>query len=189
MKYLLVLILSCLSTAAMPMSCPNNGSIVDQGDNISEVVSACGEATYQNEHTENIAISKQWVYYKNNTGTTSNSQVSFLFNQGKVANIHLTLSPPGCQTVALQNTTDPNQHTQVIQANCINTEQNVSTTALCGQLIGTGNSEADVLAACGTPAQETVLQSKTVKVVELQYKSSTKPNTLVFEDGILTNWK
>jgi hypothetical protein len=63
MKRLLALVFLALPITGFAMSCPTNGSIIDQGDTLQEVLQRCGTPDSQREFTRLTSASERHESY------------------------------------------------------------------------------------------------------------------------------
>ena len=173
--------LLAITCYAIPMfsyaiSCPSNGKIINTGDTIAQVINVCGNPNTTRQRTENTVVSAEWTYFKKVSGS-DNDKITILFNKNKITNINVTSNQQNCRN----NTNTTNA--------CAPLNKNVTSASLCHNIIKTGDTMQHVKSACGVPAQESVLQSVSKQIAELPYTNNVGPNVLVFEDGLLTDWK
>jgi len=181
MKKNLALICLFASSNIYALSCPSNGTPLNLDTSIQEVIQACGQPASTNRYQKTININEQLVYYKNVLG--KNIKVTLTFSYGKLQNINTLDTSPTTQTCQTKN-----QYGQDISAPCNPIEENSMTSGICGPLIQAGNSIDAVRGSCGTPASDTISSTKTINFQELKYHAQG-PDTLVFEDGKLVDWK
>lgn len=159
----LILLLSLLAPAfAFSLSCPSNGSPLKDHDSIQEVVERCGQAISSYSYTNTTIISSEWEYYITNLYNNTNTKLKILFDRGQIANISIIMSGEN--------------------------EQNVKSSGICRMLIQVGNNMSYVQSVCGNPMSKKTLQTTSTQITELKY-NGISPNTLIFENGNLTNWK
>lgn len=164
------------------MSCPNNGSMIDTGYTVAQIFQACGQPASSRNYQKVINTNETLTYYRDILG--ANVKITLTFSNDKLANINI-IDP---RNTPNQNCQTTNQYGQIVNTPCAPVEQNLLSSGVCGLLIQTGNNINYVRSICGTPASQNVISSITTNVKELTY-NGISPNTLVFENGQLVDWK
>jgi hypothetical protein len=183
MKYFFLLVCFILPISVFAMSCPDNGSVIITGEKIDEVLQSCGNPVSKKEFSREIPVSQKWKYFKPSLSyANANTEVSFYIANDQVSNINLKDNGQVCEAIPDSNnniTTDCNQE-----------EVNVNSSNICGGIISVGDNVAKVLNICGAPIAKKILNARYVPTVELIYKGSRlSPNTLIFENGMLSDWR
>ncbi len=178
------LFLLFLPVTLWSLPCPNGNGILYKGDSIDEVVRQCGEPVSRNTNIRILYTFQDWTYYIAHRYDAGFSEVIVSFKNDVVSNIRVNdqYSVPVCRRTYFQF-----GQAVTVQTNC-NSTYNIGTTALCGIVFGVGDSTARVAAICGLPAARTELGRYTFEVTELDY-AGDDPQTIVFENGKLTDWR
>ena len=163
-----------LPTLSFAMACPGNGSIIDTHNTPEQITKICGQPTNQKTYQNTVATKLEMQFLVPNVYGTNN-KVTLLFNNDQMINADVLSSGP-CPGA------DPNN------AGICQNETNTPSVSMCGVIIGARFTSAQVIAACGAPVKQTTLETHTDDVLEYQYDAS-KPNTLVFVNGVLSDWK
>lgn len=184
MYYYLLFILLLLPVTLWALPCPNGNGILYKGDSIDEVISQCGEPTTKRTSTRTLYTSQFWTYYISHQYNTGFSQMTIAFKNNLVSNIHIDdhFGLSICNRTVLQYGA-----VMTVQTSC-DGSYDVASTLLCGYSFGLGESTDRVAYICGPPAAQTPLQSYTIEVTELVYTGDSE-QTIVFENGKLTDWK
>jgi hypothetical protein len=178
MKRLMSILILGMPIAVFGMSCPNSGSIIDQGDSVQEVLKHCGQPVSRNEYTKKISVAQRLEYYIPTAGQAS-SRLTFLMSNDRVTNIILYNNNPSCQS-------NMDEDSRVINTNCSASQVSVTTTNACGSVLSVNSSTANIIAACGAPASQQDLQFRDVRITELLYNGGRQSsNKLQFEDDKL----
>ena|SRR3990167_5557674 len=151
-----------LPIASYALSCPNNGTLLNIQDPFEKVIQKCGQATASNNYEINTIVSAEWEYYITNSVSKTNTKLIILFDHDQVVNISILVSGEN--------------------------EQNIQSSNICGRQIQIGNHTNYVQSVCGTPTSQKTLKSTSIQVTELKYEG-VSPNTLVFKNGSLMDWK
>lgn len=162
MRYLLAILCVFVPMMTFAISCPNNGSLIDNAS-LDQALKKCGQPTSRKDYTK--SLSETWTYYIPDSTTQRNAKVIILFNSGVIANIGVT------------------------DVDSQGIEKNVVTCNLCNAPISVGNNFTYVQSACGDPSQKKSSQENIEQVTELTYGDSLSPNTLVFVNRNLVDWK
>jgi hypothetical protein len=166
------------------LPCPNGNGILYKGDAIDEVIKQCGEPASRHSNKRILYTFQDWTYYIAHRYDAGFSEVVVSFKNGIVSNIHVNdhYWPPICRRTYFQYA-----QAITVQTNC-DGAYTIGTTALCGSVFGIGDNTARVAAICGPPAARSELGSYTFEVTELNYEGDD-PQTIVFENGKLTDWR
>lgn len=181
--FLLLFLLLMSKTFALP--CPNGGGILYRGDSIEEVIKECGEPTSRRNTSQIMSSSQQSLYYIPHQYDTGYSELAIYYNNDRVSNMRVFDHFPLylCQNIAVQ----VGQMT-TIQTSCGDTAYNTAYTTLCGWAIGIGDSLQRVEFICGPPSSKS-LQNNTIETTELTYSGGTRPQTIIFQNGRLLDWR
>lgn len=153
------------STLSIAMFCPNNLNQIQIGDSIQQVESQCGKPPSQKTYKKASTAPQEWNYFlKINPQDQGTIKVTFSFVNNQAINI---------------------------SANGIG----VGATAICGSNVVLGANMQTVEAACGKPVSISQLNNvpgqestPAPDISEWKFDGPT-PNTLVFENGVLTERK
>jgi hypothetical protein len=184
MKRLVILASLLVSASSYAFTCPGNGNFLETGYSIEKVLALCGQPVTKNEFQKSINSSEEWTYYKKDNRSNANIKATLTINNGQVVNIYILNT--GTNNNQLCNV--KNQFSQIISVPCNSTEQNLQTSNFCSRLIQVGSSANYIQSVCGTPATQKTLVNNTVNIAEYTY-NGTGPNTLIFKDGLLLDWK
>ena len=177
----LVTVLSAIiPTCVFAISCPNNGTMLQEGYTIEKVMQLCGKPVATHNDTVTNNASEEWIYYK--TGTNNqNAKITILFTNSRLVNIQILSDVSNC---AIAHDTNISR--------CAPIEQNFTSSQICGGIIQAGDNAAFVRNTCGAPSKQTTVQGGTpstnTATSELSYTGQS-PNVLVFENGLLKDWK
>lgn len=185
MKFSLRFLIFLVPTLLFALPCPNGNGILYKGDSIQEVLKECGEPLERHATKSEVYSLQEWIYDLPHAYDSGESQVDIIFENDLVSKIHITDIYPlfFCQSGALQ----VGQLT-TIQTSCGNWVYDTSYTSLCGIGFGVGASTQFVESACGEPASHNYLQNQTIETTELIY-GGDHPQTIVFQNGKLTDWQ
>lgn len=177
MRKLLLLLTLTMPAAcfANTFSCPGNGNFIEKGEALSKVISICGSPVSSRSYTKTISKTEEMTFYKPQA-SGRNEKITLMFINERLANISVYNSDLYCNPAVMPYGTQ-----------CPSVSINVQTTGECGYLLNVGSSKNSALQICGQPAEQKVLSSTLKNVTELKYNGAGQ-NTLVLEDGILTDW-
>lgn len=184
-----------LSTNVYAIFCPSNFSNINYGDTISQVQEVCGKPTSQNTIKKPASLAQVWTYYmKQSNFTQNNTKLKFLIVDDKVVNISVVDSSP-ISVQKCHTTINPGAGPNLVETNCFkpnNSQENLTSTRLCGYIISTGDTAKKVELTCGKAALINQFQRNPaetpIELTELKY-AGTPPVSLIFEDGKLRERK
>jgi hypothetical protein len=164
LKYITSILLFLFSTQTFAWFCPNNFNLIQAGDSIDQIKKQCGKPLSEKKSKQDPKVPQEWGFY-------------------------VAVNPPNPATVKMTVVFNENG----IVNNITVTSMSIASTSLCGGTISVGDTMQTVKAVCGTPpfvnkGQAPSGQDKATEVIELTYGGQS-PNTLVFENGVLTERK
>jgi hypothetical protein len=178
-RKLVTLISLSIPTFAFAISCPNNGTSLATGYTIQKVIQLCGNPVSTSSPSVTNNPSEKWVYYKKGSNN-QNAKITILFNNSRLVNIQILSDVSNC---AITHDTNISR--------CAPIEQNFTSSQICGGIIQANDNADFVLKTCGAPSEKVTVQSTNTtaaSVTELSYTGQS-PNILVFENGLLKDWK
>ncbi len=189
MKYLVALLLSFTATSAFAIFCPSNFSVINYGDSLSSVMQACGAPASQTSYVKPDVVSQLWTFYVPlGSGSRATGAMKVVINEGSVVNITIPTLQHVCDNLNMPGNPPGTKYNE---ANCptIEIPKSVTSTTRCGGLISLGDASSRVQAVCGNPVVSNVqpdASHPTTRVIEYYYNNAAPPNTLIFENGVLT---
>ena len=186
MKSFLILVLLVISTPLFCPTCPNGGGILYKGDSIDEVIKQCGEPTSKHIKVTTLLTVKQWVYTINHAYDRGYSRLVVVFKNDQVSTITIYEHYDwySCHQTAIQLGTGI-----TVQTSCGDFNYNTLSTNICGAPFGVGDSINIVQSICGDPADQTILQNNTTEETDELVYGGNNPQTIVFQDGKLTDFR
>lgn len=174
-----------MTTVVFALPCPNGSGILYKGDAVEEVIRQCGEPIEKKTVTKIVNSQQEWVYYRPHFFDEGFAQIIILFKNDRVSSIHITDRYP--YTICRKSAVQVGLIT-TIQTSCGDWIYDTAYTNLCGIAFGVGDSANAVESVCGPPETRSILQTDTMEVTELTY-GGDHPQTIVFYNGKLTEWK
>lgn len=184
MKFSLILLLYVISIVTFAMPCPGGGGILYKGDSIEDVLKQCGEPSTKKTNTITLNASQEWTYNKPHLYDQGYSQMILSFNNDAVTRIHVIDHYPYrvCRQSAVQVGA-----VMTFQTSCGDWVYDTVNTNLCGAVFGIGATKQFIQTHCGQPVTQNDTSSS-IETTELIYDGSS-PQTIVFQNGKLTEWK
>jgi hypothetical protein len=159
------------------LSCPNNATILDYGESIQQVIAECGAPQSQKKYSQSVQTTQPLVDPSGDDVTEAlsvsdqNQSFSIVTRDGRHYKQH-------CTTIMVGD--------NYTKSDCINSGVDRRSPLICEQITVAGDSTTSTVFPCGNPPPVTVLETMTV--TEFTY-NALSPNTLVFENEKLFDWK
>lgn len=187
MQYVLILPLALISTVLFALPCPNGNGFLYKGDSLEDVLKQCGAPVTKKTDVLVLSTFQQWIYYRGHAYDNGFSQLIISFKNDRVSSIrindHYNTWYPVCRQFAVQLGL-----VTTVETTCGDSSYLTLFTNLCSRGFGIGETNEIVKSICGQPASQTKLQSDTIETTELKY-DGTEPQTIVFTNGKLVDWK
>lgn len=169
MLKLIIAILALFPLQVLAINCPSNGKLINIGDSEQSVIKVCGKPTSINTINNSVVRSATLTFKLSDRN--GNNRVMFNINNGHVTGITVMV-------VCAKN-----------DADCQPSSTPVKYYQGCAQYIYIGTNVEFLNKNCGEPEDVQVIDGTKDITEELTYEDGMSPNTLVFVNQVLTDWK